>query len=127
MSTVDPFEQFLDDEGESAGAAPPGAFIPQSLYQEPIPEANEENLVCLRGPCRYYMEVVQRFEAGNTQGTLESDPKLTNRFCRMPNLSDIDLTDSCVYRCTSWDPIDSNESEYVARELRRKNYQEKGE
>jgi hypothetical protein len=120
MKTVDPFEQFLDDESDQVGASPPPIFAPKSLMMAPIPEASEENLICLRGPCRNYMEIVQRFDVGNTIGTLTQEPRLTNRFCRIPNSSDIDLTDSCVYACSHWDPIDPDDSEYKLREERRR-------
>ena len=121
--TVDPFEQLLDDEAESVGVTPPGVGFAPQLGPAPIPAASEDTLCCLRGPCQYYMEVLQRFETGNTIGTLDEEPRMKNRFCLRVEASPIDLTDSCVYECSDWDPTDPLDEEHLAREQRRAKYE----
>lgn len=120
---VDPLEALLEDV-EIAPISPMGIFAPETNFAvEPIPEANEENLVCLRGPCRHYLQIEQRFNHGNTIGTLHDRVVQINRYC-LRHHSTIDLTDECVYACNEWDPIDLNEPQFYERDLRRKKYLE---
>lgn len=84
----------------------PGGFMPSlPLVPEPIPPATPETMVCLRGPCKYYVEIVSMFQHGNTKGTLERAPRQQNRFCRAIEGTDIDLTDELVFECNTWEPL----------------------
>lgn len=97
---------------------------------EPVPAATPENMVCLRGPCRHYWEVVVPFEAGNPQGTwaeLRDDsgepleaPREILRTCLASPSREFDLSDACVLSCSKWDPISA--AEVAALEFRRTNY-----
>lgn len=121
--SLDPFDALLDDdELVPAAIGPGGVFAPNLLQSEPLPEATEDTLVCLRGPCRHYLEIHQRVDSGNTVDTPGMPEKgfvQINRYCTYP-ATDIDLMDTCIYHCNTWDPQDSNDPEYIAREMRRK-------
>lgn len=92
----------------------PGGFQPTQLgvgMPPPIPEATEENMVCLRGPCRHLYQADQYFAAGNPAGTPGVERVMTTRFCLLPKGEPIDLTDECVYKCSHWDPSPDEELE----------------
>lgn len=103
----DPIEALLDDDTPVVVPNASG-FMPMPPVgpMAPIPQVNEDTLYCLRGPCKHYLEVIQRFDAGNTVGTLKKEPRLTNRFCTK---HDLELTDQVVYECNHWHPIDEEE------------------
>lgn len=114
----DPLNRLLADETDLAPTPIAGGFVPvMPLEPEPIPEATPETMICLRGPCRHYMELQSMFQHGNTKGTLDHVPKQQNRFCRAIEGTDIDLTDEVVYECTEWDPL--LKAETLARKVRR--------
>lgn len=103
---VSPLDAVLRAPGV-LGAGPDGGLLPQGVgMPEPIPEATVENMICLRGPCRYYHEMVSVFQAGNPKGTLEQPMLQTNRSCTYVPGSCTDLVDECVTDCNNWDPID---------------------
>lgn len=100
-----------------------GGFVPQMpIMQEPIPEASPDNMICLRGPCKNYIEIVSRFNAGNTKGTLDHMPKQINRFCKVIPGTDIDLTDEVVKDCSEWDPLLPEDNLVKERDSRRQAY-----
>lgn len=85
---------------------------------EPLPAADPDNFVCLRGPCRHYIEI-HSFAEVETRG-LNHVPKQINRMCKVISGVEIDLTDDCVFHCSEWDPLDSVDVQ--ARERRRQRY-----
>lgn len=114
----DPLNRLLADEVDFAPTPGPNGFAPSlPMVPEPIPPATPETMVCLRGPCKHYMELQSMFQHGNTKGTLEHVPKQTNRFCRAIEGTDIDLTDELVYNCSEWEPL--LKAETLLRETRR--------
>lgn len=116
----DPLDSLLAEDLQPLPIGPDGGFNPTLPVQpEPIPEATPENMVCLRD-CRYYMEVVSRFNAGNAKGTLGFQPRQINRFCKAIPGTDIDLTDELVSECSDWDPIPVDE--VVAKSKRRQEW-----
>lgn len=120
---VDPLDTILAEELPPAMPPSPGTqFSPAPIQPEPIPEATPENMICLRD-CRHYVELITNFQAGNAKGTLQHVPRQTNRFCKVIEGSDIDLTDELVSVCNQWDPIDP--TFVFERNLRRKRYEEK--
>ena len=117
---IDPLDAFLAEEVSPLPVGPDGGFMPQLPIQpEPIPQATPETMVCLRD-CRYYLEVVSLFKAGNSKGTLGYQPKQINRFCRAIPGDQIDLTDELVSECSDWDPIPVES--LTDREKRRKDW-----
>ena len=98
---VNAMDRAMDVEMPAAtpGFAPKGVGMP-----EPIPAATEESFVCLRGPCRYYLELVQFFGAGNPEGTPGVKNEGTIRMCLRPSGEPIDLVDELIYSCNQWDP-----------------------
>lgn len=103
----DPLDALLAEAPQALPPmAPDGGFMPQlSIEPEPIPAATAENMACLRGPCRHYVEMSSLFQSGNSRGTLEYVPKQINRFCRAIPGDAIPLTDEVVDECTEWDPL----------------------
>lgn len=95
-------DSILEVDGLGGGGFQPvvgGVGMP-----EPIPAATPENLICLRGPCRYYHQATQFFGAGNPKGTPGVKNELLASMCTFPVGSPIDLTDECVFDCNKWDP-----------------------
>lgn len=105
--TEDPLDTLLAEDTQPAPPmGPDGSFMPQLPVElEPIAEATPENMICLRGPCRFYLEMDTNFQAGNTRGTLERKPIQRNRFCRVIPGDSIPLTDEVVSACSEWDPL----------------------
>lgn len=119
---INPMDTLLDTDFGPIPISPTGDFVPatSTFESEPIPEATEDNFICLRGPCRHYFEMVVHFAAGNTRGTLTSVPMLTKRSCARIVGYEVDLTEEVVYRCNDWDP--RSKEEIAAREARREEY-----
>lgn len=87
---------------------------------EPIPAATPENFICLRGPCKNYVEI-HSFAEVESRG-LSHTPKQINRLCRVIPGTEIDLTDDCVFHCSEWTPL--LPGEMVERNRRRALYQQ---
>ena len=121
----DPLDAFLAEEPQALPPmSPDGGFMPQLPIQpEPIPDATPENMICLRGPCRHYVEMTSLFQAGNTKGTLEHLPRQINRFCRAIPGDAIPLTDEVVRICSEWDPL--TPADMLARSRRRNSWLKK--
>lgn len=88
-----------------------------------LPPLNEDTFVCLRGPCRFYWEVVSDANLGNVEGSLPDGFKgqFVNRFCtRLSGDADPSLFEQRIYECSEWDPQDGNEAR--RREKRREKY-----
>lgn len=104
----------LGPDGRPDGSAGIGA-------PTPIPPATVDNFVCLRGPCRYYWELVTHVETGNPAETWEAlglePPRQINRVCLVNPGHETELTDDNVYACNRWDPEDGDQ--WRERERRR--------
>ncbi len=100
----------LDAFAATADELPPAMVGPAGfmnlLQPEPLPEITEETLVCLRGPCRHYVEIKKRFDAGNTKGSLDHVPMQWLRFCKAIPGYTLELTDENIYDCNQWAPQD---------------------
>jgi hypothetical protein len=109
-----------EEPGPLPPLAPDNGFAPPLLATPaaPIPAAAEENFVCLRGPCRFFLQLNSIAEVDAP--TLDHQPEQINRFCRAIPGIEIDLTDDNVFACTGWDPDLSPERGY--REDRRVAY-----
>ncbi len=116
---IDPLDSFLDADLGQLPMASDGKFIPNTAVfeTEPIPDSNEENFICLRGPCKYYLEMIPYFNAGNTKGSLDHRPIQFYRTCMRIAGYELELTDSCMMACNQWDPLSPFEKERL--ELRR--------
>lgn len=122
----DPLNRLLADEIELAPTPQGNSFVPNMpLMPEPIPAATPETMICLRGPCRHYMELTSLFQHGNTKNTLDHVPKQTNRFCRAIEGTDIDLTDELVFECSNWEPL--LRAETLVRSARRDQWEQEQE
>lgn len=73
---------------------------------DPIPEASPRTMICLRGPCQHYVEIITRAQTMNARGTLPKAPRSTNRFCTVIPSGETDLTDELVEECSHWTPRD---------------------
>jgi hypothetical protein len=71
---------------------------------EPLPKASPDNFVCLRGPCRHYIEI-HSFAEVESRG-LDRAPRQINRICKVIPGVELDLTDDCVFECSEWVPMD---------------------
>ena len=73
-----------------------------ALYQgaPPIPTFTPENCICVRGPCRHYLEVTSHFDAANSEDVFRQ----RNRYCLLPHGEPLDLVDDVVYDCNKWHP-----------------------
>lgn len=115
-------DSLLDTDFGPLPVTPTGEFVPAATAFEsaPIPEANEENFICLRGPCRHYLQQTPYFAAGNTAGSLEYAPVMIRRTCMAITGYEIDLTDEVMKDCSAWDPL--MPEEVAARNSRRDRY-----
>lgn len=106
---VDPFDAILEDEGQVGGFSPEGVFAGAEAVgpEDPIPEATAENMVCLRGPCRHYVEITKRFKAGNRG--MDRQFTQATRFCNALTSEWIELTDEAVFDCNRWEPMSTEE------------------
>lgn len=118
----DPLNRLLAEDFDPGPVPGPGFMPTVGPMPEPIPPATPETMVCLRGPCKHYMELTSMFQHGNTKGTLEHVPKQTNRFCRAIDGTDIDLTDELVFDCSEWEPL--LKAEKLVRATRRAQYEQ---
>lgn len=106
--------------------APPGVTsdlptFAAGLVQERVTNypRDPEHLVCVVGPCRYYMET---FEPADTM-ELPRPLKDTIRFCHAVTPT-LDISDvPAIYDCTHWTPLHSEEA--LMRKLRRQEHPEK--
>ena len=128
-----PLDGFADVElGGLPAIAPDGGFAPQLPDLSPsVPAANPDLFICLRGPCRHYMQIETFFASGNPKDTWDDDDGLrdpeTNEPVRMPRQitrtclvhpgTETELTDDIVYDCNRWSPMTSRE---VRRETKRR-------
>lgn len=125
MDDTDPLDSILKEE---INPAPPGAqpgvpWVPMNIMPEAIPEATPDTMICLRGPCTHYIEMISKFKHGNTPGTLaEGEGKQCNRFCKVIPGESVELTDELVTACTHWDPVDPKSDESLDRQERRSAY-----
>lgn len=98
---IEILNKLMESKSSMPPVAPDGGFAPALLGEaESIPEATEVNFVCLRGPCRHYMQYMTWFPAGNTEGTFS---QITRYCCKLPT-KHIDLTEELVRDCNQWDP-----------------------
>jgi hypothetical protein len=100
---------------------------PPAQLAEPPPSApmTPETSPCMRGPCRHFMRLVSRFDAGNPSGTFEPgrEPRHVAMFCSgLPGQYIEMSSDSFALDCNRWDPIPP--SSLVALEKRREAYYE---
>lgn len=100
---VDPFDSLLEEEGQVGVFSPQGVLADPIGPEDPIPEATEANMICLRGPCRHYVEITKRFKAGNRG--MDRQFRQATRFCNVLTSEWIDLTDEAVFDCSRWEPM----------------------
>lgn len=123
LEKEDPFDSILAEDFDSpVTATPQGGVTAPVGPATPIPKADETNLVCLRGPCKYYFEVKKRVPHGNPVGTFtpETEPRQTTRICLKANA---DLTDEAIYDCNAWLPI--SHLKRASRQTTRNNWAKK--
>jgi len=68
----------------------------------PMPPAVPEHFVCLRGPCKHYLEIQSPSDVENR--TLGYLPVQISRYCRAIQGAILALDDDSVFSCTEWDP-----------------------
>lgn len=115
---VVPSERLANEEpGALPPPAPDGGIPPMPLdLPPPIPPASPEEFVCLRGPCRHYIELESLAEV---EVKIEGyQPVQKNRYCRVIPGVYLDLTEDSVFGCNRWDPEESD----AGLAQRRKNY-----
>ena len=90
---------------------------------EPALPFSADSVPCLRGPCRYYFAAQSHFDHGNPAGTFApgKEPRARHHACKaIPGVWLELSSDSPVYACNSWDPLDRGL--VLARDLRREDY-----
>ena len=94
------------------GKLPPEVTAPPSMDGKvprlplapaiPLPPAVPEHFVCLRGPCKHYLEIRSPAELENRGvGYL---PEQISRYCRAISGAVLALDDDAVFGCSEWDP-----------------------
>lgn len=107
--TIDPMDAILDADFGPLPIGPTGDFRPMGdITPEPLPPATPDNFVCLRGPCRHYLQITQNFPIGNAAGTLERLPVQVVRSCMRISGMEVDLTDATIRDCNQWHPEDES-------------------
>jgi hypothetical protein len=87
------------------GLPGPPMGLSEPAPPEPMSPANSP---CLRGPCRHFMRLSTRFEAGNPDGTfpLGKEPRQLTMFCDAISGTYLEMgSDSFPLECNRWDPI----------------------
>jgi hypothetical protein len=97
--------------------APDGGFAPGIPPPAPTPEATEDNMICLRGPCRHFHTMVTTAGEGNPEGWTDnledidgnivsiSEPRMHHMLCWVQPGVEIELTGDCVFDCSRWEPL----------------------
>lgn len=117
-----PSERLADEEpGPLPPMAPDGGIMPMPLdLPPPLPKAVPEEFVCLRGPCRHYVELTSLAEVEvKVEGW---QPVQKNRYCRVLQGAYLDLTEDSVFECNRWDPPRTRDPYEEDREQRQKEY-----
>ena len=114
VEALDALMAHRDATLDGAGAAPPigpdGGFAPQPLGEPPaIPKMTAANCPCLAGPCRYLIDQIVWFPAGNAEGSPGADSREVVRYCDRFQSAPINLTDELVFECSSWTPLSAHE------------------
>lgn len=103
---------------------------------EPVPERTPENLICLRGPCRYFWSMETMGHSGNPASYWRelgvAPPRQRHLSCLRDPSGETDFTDDNVFTCNQWDPLLSDapsavpipQDELTAREYRRRLYEQ---
>ncbi len=120
--TKSPIEQFSAIEPSPLPPiAPDGGFAGPIGAPPPIPPATPDTFMCLRGPCRFYWELITHMESGNPAETWGEEglrdehgepiaqPRAISRTCVANTGHETDLTDDNVYECNRWDPLTARE------------------
>lgn len=89
----------------------------------PIQPLSHESFVCVRGPCRNYVELTTKGELEDRH--LQAPVRQVNRFCRVIEGDAIDLTDMAVYECNRWDPESETDDDVAMRKERISEYYRK--
>lgn len=108
---IDPLDALLrQHEPAPIITGPDGGFVPQmALIPEPIPAATPQSFLCLRGPCRYYLERRYPAQVGNTKGTFDRPLVQIERHCHRMNAVATSLMDELVSECNEWHPYMAEE------------------
>lgn len=110
-----PKDQYQDIEpAPLPPVAPDGGLVATGVGPPtPVPAATPRNMICLRGPCRHYWELVTWMGAGNPAGTWEElgvrEPRQINRSCIAHPGTETELTEDCAFDCSRWDPLSPRE------------------
>lgn len=122
----DKLENLNNFDDFQPGALPPEVVAPPTASGVPhlplappipLPPAVPEHFVCLRGPCKHYMEIQSPSDVENR--TLGYLPVQTSRYCRGVQGALLALDDDTVFACTEWDPrvgdysLDQRRAEYL--------------
>lgn len=99
----------LDASLPSLAVAPDGGLAAGPVgLPRPLPQARPEDFVCLRGPCRHYVEIGSLADVEDRVDIADYRPMQINRMCRVIPGIQIDLTDDAVLDCNRWDPEDDD-------------------
>jgi hypothetical protein len=124
---ADKYSEISDEAFPAPPIAPDGGIAPGwggIDLPSGAPPATPQNMICLRGPCRHYWELVTTSPAGNPSDTWaelgQREPRQINRTCIVNPGYETELTEDCAYDCNLWDPL--REAEVTLREQRREAY-----
>jgi hypothetical protein len=117
-----PAEQLSNLEpGPLPPLAPDGGFVPAPATPPPksLPSIPAHH-VCLRGPCRYYMEFDSGADVESVSDVPDYVPIQRNRLCTAVAGIEIDLGEVAILRCSRWEPespshdLDALRARYLA-------------
>ncbi len=112
-------------------AGPDGGPVP--IPQTKLHVLQDEDWICLRGPCRHYHRMTTSFDAQRPMpqrgpdGELVSpdaghEPRATIHTCYPSPGVEFSMGELVVYDCNLWDPIVRSHQDDFAREMRRMEY-----
>lgn len=111
----------LEDAEPSALPIGPSGPLASAFDTGKDPEAaTDANMICLRGPCRFLVAIITKFETTNE---LEHPVRQHNRWCSVIQGDAIELTEMTVFDCNKWDPENPDSDEEGRRQNRRELYQ----
>lgn len=93
--TDDVIDRILDDGDDTNAARPPGGPLIELPEPQPV---NQATMVCLRGPCIHYWELIARYET-----SVDGVSAKCHRTC-VAGISEMNLGDQNIYECDRWWP-----------------------